>query len=79
MHTRLSSPPLPFHFLALHFLAECRIYQAGGLDPATEHLERNLIAVSLKEQLLARPALQDLEKRGIKPKDGAKVASLQPI
>lgn len=37
------------------------------------HLERNLIAISLKEQLLARPAIEDLEKRGIKPKDGTKV------
>lgn len=50
-----------------------RIYRSGGLDPATEHLERNLIAISLKERLLARPALEDLEKRGIKPQEGTKV------
>ncbi|CAB1120233.1 unnamed protein product [Ectocarpus sp. CCAP 1310/34] len=54
-------------------LKESRIYRSGGLDPAVVHLERNLIAISLKEQLLARPAIEDLEKRGIKPKDGTKV------
>lgn len=40
------------------------------------HLERNLISISLKEQLLARPAIEDLEKQGIKPRDGSKVRSL---
>ncbi|CAM9115622.1 unnamed protein product [Laminaria digitata] len=54
----------------LEELKKARIYRAGGLDPATEHLERNLIAISLKERLLARPALEDLEKRGIKPQQG---------
>ncbi|CAM9810048.1 unnamed protein product, partial [Ectocarpus sp. 8 AP-2014] len=54
-------------------LKESRIYRSGGLDPAMVHLERNLIAISLKEQLLTRPAIEDLEKRGIKPKDGTKV------
>lgn len=52
---------------------EIRIYRAGGLDPATLHLERNLIAISLKERLLTRPALEDLEKRGIKPQQGTQV------
>lgn len=46
-----------------------RIYRAGGVDPATELLERNLIANDLKQQLLVRPALEDLEKRGIKPQE----------
>ena len=41
------------------------------------HLERNLISISLKEQLLARPAVEDLEKRGIKPREGSKVQSLE--
>lgn len=50
-----------------------RIYRAGGLDPAMVHLERNLISISLKEQLLARPAFEDLERRGIKPREGGKV------
>lgn len=56
---------------------KCRIYRSGGLDPAMVHLERNLIAISLKEQLLARPAVEDLEKRGIKPKDGTKVRRIR--
>eukprot|EP00752_Nemacystus_decipiens_P012110 g10735.t1 len=56
----------------LEELRKSRIYRAGGLDPAMIHLERNLISISLKEQLLARPAVEDLEKRGIKPRDGTK-------
>lgn len=77
MHTWLTLPPFPFDFIAPPSLVERRIYQAGGLDPATEHLERNLIAISLKEQLLSRPALHDLEKRGVKPKEGSKVTPLR--
>lgn len=50
-----------------------RIYRTGGLDPAMVHLERNLISISLKEQLLARPAVEDLEKLGIEPRGGIKV------
>eukprot|EP00903_Cladosiphon_okamuranus_P008378 g8056.t1 len=56
----------------LEELKKSRIYRAGGLDPAMVHLERNLISISLKEQLLARPAVEDLENRGIKPRDGRK-------
>lgn len=54
----------------------CRIYRLGGLDPATELLERNLIANDLKQQLLARPALEDLEKRGIKPNSARKASAV---
>lgn len=46
-----------------------RVYRSGGLEPATELLERNLISIGLKEQLLGRPALKDLERRGILPND----------
>lgn len=56
-------------------IATVRIYRTGGIDPAMVHLERNLISISLKEQLLARPAVEDLEKRGIKPREGSKVNS----
>ncbi|CAN0158146.1 unnamed protein product [Pylaiella littoralis] len=57
----------------LEELKKTRIYRVGGLDPAMVHLEQNLIAISLKEQLLARPAVEDLEKRGIKPRSERKV------
>lgn len=59
-----------FHFCFVSFaVVLCRrIYRAGGVDPATELLERDLIANDLKQQLLTRPALEELEKRGIKPK-----------
>ncbi|CAM9536619.1 unnamed protein product [Scytosiphon promiscuus] len=54
----------------LEELKKTSIYRAGGLNPAMIHLERNLISIGLKEQLLARPAVEDLENRGIKPKEG---------
>ncbi|CAM9543726.1 unnamed protein product [Discosporangium mesarthrocarpum] len=48
-------------------LKQARIVK-DGVSPAAQLLERNLIAVHLKHELLNRPAMEELERKGIKPK-----------